>query len=133
MYGTIRSIHNWLGYAVFLVVLVVTVLAWVDARRGSKPAISRASRTMILLDVHVTIGIVLYVLGEWWTQAATPLVTYLHPALAIAALGVGHAAISRARRAPDAAAADRGIARGFLLVLVLITAAIGVASMPTAG
>jgi hypothetical protein len=38
-----------------------------------------------------------------------------------------------ALRAPDAAAADRGIARGFLLVLVLITAAIGVASMPAAG
>ncbi|MEY3019350.1 MAG: hypothetical protein RLZZ272_334 [Actinomycetota bacterium] len=131
MYGTIRTVHQWLGYAVFLVVLVVAVLAWIGSRRSTKPALPRARTTMVLLDVHVTIGIVLYAVGAWWAEGDAPLVAYVHPTLAIAALGVGHAALARARRADNAAAADRGLAVGFTIVLVLITAAIGVASMGT--
>lgn len=130
MYPTIETIHTYLGYAVFLVVLVVVVRAWIDAVRGTKPALGRARTTMILLDVHVTVGIVLYVVGSWWTQGDAPLIAYLHPAIAIAALGVGHASLARARRAANAAAADRGLAIGLTLVLVLVTAAIGVASFP---
>jgi heme A synthase len=126
MAAAIRNIHEWLGYAVFVLVIVVAVLAWRDARRGSALEAGRASGTMILLDVHVTVGIVLYVLLRTWEQSANPLVAYLHPLLAIAALGVGHAALARARRASNGREANRTIARGFGLAVVLITAAIGV-------
>lgn len=126
MYGTLRTIHTGLGYLVFLAVLVGAIMAWNDGRKARKPALSRASGLMILIDVHVTVGIVLYVVGRGWEFA--PLVAWLHPALALAALGVGHAGLARARRAKDAASADAGIARALIAVLVLVTAAIGVAS-----
>lgn len=128
MAGAIRSIHEWLGYAVFLLVVVTVVLAWRDGRRGAALAAGRASVTMILVDVHVTVGIVLYVLLRTWEQSANPLVAYLHPLLAIAALGVGHAGLARARRASSGRAANAVIVRAFGLALVLIAGAIGVVS-----
>jgi heme A synthase len=122
MTGTLSLIHSNLGYLVFLVVLVATLLAF---RTGSAEApVSRlTSLTMVLLDVHVTIGVFLYVLGEWW--GANLLLSVLHPALAIAALAAGHIGIGRARRERN----PRMAAIGMAAALVLITAAIGVASV----
>jgi heme A synthase len=122
MTDTLSLIHSNLGYLVFLVVLVATLVAF---RTGSPDApVSRfTSLTMVLLDVHVTIGIFLYVLGQWW--GANLLLSVLHPALAIAALAAGHIGIGRARRERN----PRLAAIGMAAALALVTAAIGVASI----
>ena len=122
MAGTLSLIHTNLGYLVFLLVLVATLLAF---RTGSPEApVSRlTSLTMVALDIHVTIGIFLYVLGEWW--GANLLLSVLHPALAIAALAAGHIGIGRARRERN----PRIAAIGMAAALALVTAAIGVASI----
>jgi len=122
MTGTLSLIHSNLGYLVFLVVLVATLLAF---RTGTAEApVSRlTSLTMVLLDVHVTVGILLYVLGGWWS--ADLLLSVLHPVLALAALAAGHIGIGRARRERN----PRMAAIGMALALALVTAAIGVASI----
>lgn len=122
MNDTLQLIHTNLGYLVFLVVLVATLTAF---RTGTAemPVSRLSSLTMVLLDVHVTVGIVLYVVGDWW--GADLLMALVHPVLALAALAVGHIGLGRARRERNPRLAASGLASA----LVLITAAIGVASM----
>ena len=122
MNDTLQLIHTNLGYLVFAVVLVATLLAF----RGGTPEVpvSRlTSLTMVLLDIHVTVGILLYVVGDWW--GADLLIAVVHPVLALAALAVGHIGLGRARRERN----PRVAATGLAAALVLVTAAIGVASM----
>ncbi len=122
MTDTLSIVHTNLGYLVFLVVLVATFLAF---RTGTPDApVSRlSSLTMVLLDVHVSVGIVFYVLGEWWGEDL--LLSVVHPALALAALAAGHIGLGRARRERN----PRLAAAGLAAALVLVTAAIGVASV----
>jgi hypothetical protein len=122
MLSTLSLIHTNLGYLVFLVVLVATLLAF---RSGTPDApVSRlTSLSMVLLDIHVSVGIVFYVVGQWWS--ASLLIAVVHPALALAALAAGHIGIGRARRERNPRLAAVGLAGA----LVLVTAAIGVASV----
>ena len=78
---------------------------------------------MVLLDIHVSVGIVLYVVGQWW--GADLLLSVVHPVLALAALAVGHIGLGRARRESN----PRHAAMGMAAALVLVTAAIAVASV----
>jgi heme A synthase len=123
MTGTLQLVHSNLGYAVFLLVLVAAVVAFRQAP-GSAPVSSLSRVTMIVLDIHVAIGIVFYVSGSWWNAAF--LKSVAHPVLALAALGVGHAAIARGRAEGGSA---RTVATGLLGALLLVTAAIGVVSI----
>lgn len=122
MLSTLSLIHTNLGYLVFLVVLVATLLAF---RSGTPdaPVTRLTSLSMVLLDIHVSVGIVFYVVGQWW--AADLLIAVVHPVLAIAALAAGHIGIGRARRERNPRLAAVGLAGA----LVLVTAAIGVASI----
>ena len=122
MHDTLSLIHTNLGYLVFLLVLVATLLAF---RSGTTevPVARFTSLTMVLLDVHVTVGIALYLIGQWW--GANLLLSVAHPALAIAALAAGHIGIGRARREHN----PRIAAWGMAAALALVTAAIGVASV----
>ena len=122
MNSTLQLIHTNLGYLVFAVVLVATLVAF---RSGTPDApVSRlSSLTMVLLDVHVTVGILLYIVGDWW--GADLLIAVAHPVLALGALAVGHIGLGRARRERN----PRLAATGLAAALVLVAAAIGVASV----
>lgn len=122
MNDVLQLIHTNLGYVVFAVVLVATLLAF---RTGTPEApVSRlTSLTMVLLDIHVSVGVVLYVVGGWW--GADLLLAVAHPVLALGALAVGHIGLGRARRERNPRLAATGLAGA----LVLVTAAIGVASV----
>jgi heme A synthase len=122
MTDTLQIIHSNLGYLVFLVVLVATFLAF-RTPQGAAPVSRLSSLTMVLLDIHVTVGIILYVVGEWY--GASFLVAVAHPVLALAALAAGHVGIGRARRESNPRLAGTGMAAA----LVLVTAAIGVVSV----
>jgi heme A synthase len=116
------TIHSNFGYLLFLVLIAAVVMAF--RQDDAKPPVTRMSSvTMILLDVHVTIGLVFYVLGGWWTAALTKSVA--HPALALGALAVGHIGLAKARRNGS----SRDAAGGLLRALLLVTLAIGVVSI----
>ncbi len=115
-------IHTNAGYIIYVVLLVATFLSFRSVE--GRPPVSRLSSiTMVLLDIHVTLGIVLYLTGGWY--GANFLIAVAHPVLAIAALGAGHVGLGRARREND----PRNAAKGLAAALVLVTAAIGVASI----
>jgi alkylation response protein AidB-like acyl-CoA dehydrogenase len=120
MTGTLQAVHTNLGYLVVLVVLVAAAAAF---RAPEQPPVTRlSSLTMVLLDVHVTIGIVLYVAGAYW-EASDRLLAYAHPLLAVAALGVGHAGLARARRAGSSRVAATGLMGAFGLVVAAVAVA----------
>jgi len=122
MGDVLQLIHTNAGYLVYVVLLVATLLAFRTVE-GAPPVSRLSSVTMVLLDIHVTLGIVLYLTGGWY--GAGPLIAVAHPVLAIAALGAGHVGLGRARRESD----PRQAAKGLAAALVLVTAAIGVASV----
>ncbi len=122
MGDVLQLIHTNAGYLVFVILLVATFLSFRTAD-GAPPVSRLTSLTMVLLDIHVTIGIILYVVGEWY--GASFLVAVAHPVLALAALAAGHVGIGRARRESN----PRLAATGMAAALVLVTAAIGVVSV----
>lgn len=128
MTSMLQTIHPWLGYAVSLVVLVAAMQGFRRARDSREFSKAPYALAMVLLDVQVTLGIVLYALGSYWEARAE--IAYLHPALSIAALAVGHALIGRAAKLQMAYDAHRTAGRGLLLALLLVLASIGVASAP---
>lgn len=124
----LQNVHPWLGYVVTVVVLASALLGSKRAKDAKEFEPGPYAGPMVLLDIHVTLGIVLYVVGGYWD--ARPEIAYLHPAFALAALGVGHAFLGRARKQQMAADAHRTAARGLLIALALVVVAIGVASAP---
>jgi hypothetical protein len=131
MTDTLQIIHSNLGYLVFLVVLVATFLAF-RTPQGAAPVSRLSSLTMVLLDIHVSVGIVFYVVGQypagvgalastWSTVAFLNLV--VHPLLALAALAFGHIGIGRARRENSPRQAAIGLAGALVLVTLAIAAA----------
>lgn len=124
----LATIHMWTAYGMFLVVLVSAFLGFGRAKDAREFTAGPYSGAMVLLDITVTLGIVLYVLGSAWN--ARPEIAYLHPLFAFAALGVGHALLGRARKQRMAVDAHRTAARGLLLALLFVVLAIGVASAP---
>lgn len=118
----LQLIHTNSGYVVYLVLLVATFLAFRTTDR-SAPVSRLTSLTMVLLDIHVSVGIVFYVIGGWYS--ASLLVAVVHPLLALGALAAGHVGIGRARRENN----SRLAATGMAAALLLVTAAIGVVSV----
>ncbi len=122
MGDALQLIHTNAGYLIYGVLLVATLLAFRTVE-GAPPVSRFSVLTMVLLDIHVTVGIVFYLVGGWYS--AGPLVAVAHPVLAIAALGAGHVGIGRARRESNPRHASKGLAAA----LILVTAAIGVVSV----
>lgn len=123
-----NAIHTWTGYVVFLVVLATAVTAYSQAKYAREFTPGRYVVALVLLDIQVLIGLVLYTTGQYWD--ANPEVAYLHPALALAALGSGHMLMRAAKATTNAAEAHRQAGKALVVALVLVTAAIGVASAP---
>jgi hypothetical protein len=63
-------------------------------------------------------------------KAASREIALVHPVLAVAALCVGHALLSRAKGTQMAVDAHRTAGRGLLLALLLVLASSGVTSAP---
>lgn len=128
MTDVLSTTHEWLSYAASIVVLAAALIASRNAKDASEFRPGLYVGAMVLIDVVVTLGIILYVLREAWYYR--PEIAYLHPALAIAALAVGHVFVGRAKRTQLAVEAHGAARRGLLLALLGVLAAIGVASAP---
>jgi heme A synthase len=122
MSDALQLIHTNAGYLVYLVLLVATLLAF-RTSEGASPVSRFSVITMVLLDIHVTVGIIFYLTGGWYSAGF--LISVAHPVLAVAALGAGHVGIGRARRESNPRHASKGLAAA----LILVTAAIGVVSV----
>ena len=128
MSEAVFEIHRWLGYLVALVVLAAAFVAFSRARDGREFDGSPYRLAMGLLTLQLLIGLALYGIGGYWE--GRPEIAYVHPVLAIVAVGVGHALVGRARKQQPAAEAYRSAGLGLVLALVFVVLAIGVASAP---
>lgn len=120
------TVHQFLGYALSVAVLLTASVAFGRAKNGQEFTAGLYRAVFGLLALHVLLGIVLYATLKAWD--GEPLIAYVHPALGILALGVGQAMLGRARRTQMAVDAHRLAGRGLIVTLVLIVGAIGVAS-----
>ncbi len=126
---TLYLVHQWTGYVVTLLVLVTAFVAFGRAKdaREFEPGLYRA--VFGLLALQILIGLGLYVGQQAWN--ADPLLAYVHPLLAVLAIGVGQMLLGRARKTQLAVDAHRAAGRGLLFSFILVVAAVGVASWPT--
>ena len=124
---TLATVHTYLGYLVSLVVLVTAFTAFGKAKSAREFSAGPYRAAFGLLTVQVVLGLVIYVVNQVWTVDSV-LLAYVHPALAIAALGVGQAMLGRARKTQMAVEAHRTAGRGLVLAFLLVLGAVGVAS-----
>lgn len=120
------SVHRVLGYLVSVLVLGTAMVAFGRAKNGQEFSSGLYRGVLGLLTLQVALGIVLYGVLQAWDGA--PLLAYVHPILAIVALGAGQAMLGRARRMQMVVDAHRLAGRALVVTLVLVLAAIGVAS-----
>ncbi len=128
MTALLSTIHEWLGYLVSVIVLLSALAAFRRAKDAAEFQPGPYVLAMVLLDIQVTLGLIQYGVTSGWD--ARPEIAYLHPILALLALGVGHALVGRARKTQMAVDAHRTAGRGLVLALVFIALAIGIASAP---
>lgn len=123
MTDTLFEIHRGIGYLAFVVVLVASVMAFNRAKNGQEFSDGLPKAAVILLDIQLLLGIVFYVVGEQWDR--DPVVAFVHPLLNLAALGLAHVGLARARREQMAADAHRTVGRAFAIAMVLLLVGIG--------
>jgi hypothetical protein len=124
----LATIHQFVGYAIVLVVLVIAVMGFGRAKDAREFTPGPYVLATVLLDIQVLAGLILYTIGSYWEHDSA-LVTYVHPGLALLALITAHVGLKRARRQQMAVDGHRGASRALLLALLLIVGAIGAISV----
>jgi heme A synthase len=116
--------HQGIGYLAFVAVVVAAVMAFNRAKNGQEFSDGTAKAAVILLDIQVLLGIVFYVIGEQWDREE--MVAIVHPLLNVAAVGIAHVGLKRARSEQMAADAHRKVGRAFAVTMLLLLAGIGI-------
>lgn len=118
----LRNFHAEMQWAVLAALVAGVVLALWWSRQQTLFRRVPFSIALAVVDLQVLVGIVIWLEGEGWGMGAVQGV--LHPLLALSALGVGHAALVRARRTTEAVAAYRLVAIGFAVATALVVLAV---------
>ncbi|MFT4744187.1 MAG: putative membrane protein [Nitriliruptoraceae bacterium] len=118
--------HRYLGYAVFLVVVVSVIRAVTQGRAGAEFSDGLPKLAGLLLPLQFVYGIIVYIQGAYW-EASWPM-AIVHPLAMFAGVALAGISTAKARKAPDAATAWGAIARFQGIALVLVLIGIGAAS-----
>ena len=119
---TLVSVHGVLRWVVLLagvVALVVALAGWLGSTASERATRQAMLFYAVSLDLQVLLGIVIWVLGNYW-QSEIRQFKFEHPLMMLLALIVAHVAAARARRAQGPIAAARGRAIGTALSLLLV-------------
>ncbi|HSM44539.1 MAG TPA: hypothetical protein VK969_05925 [Acidimicrobiia bacterium] len=114
--------HIWWQYVTLLAVIVALVFAF---RSSMMDATSeRVYRlTAVAVDIQVALGIVLWLANSGWSLSFVQ--AWIHPLVGLAALGVLHAFVGRARK-DHPEVANRTVRTGLIIAIILVVAAIGI-------
>lgn len=115
--------HSGWQYVV-LAVLVVALFFAFRTRELTAPAETTYRITAVVVDIQVALGLGVWFATSAWNQEFVQ--AWVHPIAGLAALGVLHAFISRARKS-DREIANTIARNGLVIALVLVVAAIGIA------
>lgn len=116
--------HSGWQYVV-LVGLVVSLFFAFRSRELVARAETTYRMTAIAVDIQVALGIAVWLATSAWEDASFAQ-AWVHPVAGLAALGVLHAFIGRARRS-DRETANTTARNGLIIAVVLVGAAIGIA------
>lgn len=116
--------HSIWQYVVLVMVGGALFLAF---QSQMTPTAERVYRlTAVSVDIQVALGIVLWLARSGWSLGFMQ--GWLHPLVGLAALGVLHAFVAKARAAgPEEG--NRVFRVGIIIAVVLVVAAIGIAEM----
>ena len=124
----LQDVHPWIGYVTSVVLLVTALVAFKRAKDAREFNAGVFSAALGLLEFQFLLGIVLYAIGRYWEAA--PELAYIHPALALLAVGLGRSMLGRAKKTQMAVEAHRKAGRALIFALVFTLLAVGVASAP---
>jgi hypothetical protein len=118
---TIHSIWRWL-----VLVGLVVALAYGFSRSSNAAPLEKSTArpftfALILLDIQVLIGLLVWIAGTGWDLEVFR--AWIHPAGMLIALGVGHALVGRAIKSGKPTA-YRSAALGILVTLVIVAGTI---------
>lgn len=123
----LANLHQLFGYALFVGMLAVAVLGFVQGARGSAYDARPFRAVAGLVSLQLLIGIGSYVASSTWDQDRIGVVV-VHPLLMLLAVGLAHAAVARGARTEVAAESWRGAGTLLAISVVFVTAGIGIAS-----
>jgi hypothetical protein len=116
--------HSGWQYVTLLAVVVSLGFSFQKTMTSTSEKVYRISA--VVIDIQVALGIVLWLFDSGWSLGF--LQGWLHPIAGLAAVGVVHAIVSKSRGL-DPAEANTRVRYGFLVVLVLVVAAIAIAEL----
>jgi heme A synthase len=119
------SAHSGWQYVALVALLVSLFLAFRTTEMTSAAETSYRV-TSVAVDIQVALGIAVWIATSAWSQEF--LQAWVHPISGLAAIGVLHAFIGRARKA-DPATANRIARNGLIITVILVVAAIGIAEV----
>jgi hypothetical protein len=122
---TLVTVHSLVRWLVLVALIGGFVLAFGASRRpGEAFANPVYSGVVMVVDLQVTLGLILWLFNNGWDQNA--FMAYFHPVAMLLALGVAHMAILRGRGIArnDHPAANRVVGIGFAIAFVLIISAV---------
>jgi hypothetical protein len=123
---TVYLIHNLFGERV-LPVLVLAALVWLAVSWRPDASKHIAARALpVLIDLHVTLGLVIFVLGASLGQPYFVFPFLLHPLVGLLTAGYGHVAV---RGVPFRRLGRWSVVASMGLLLVLIILNIVLAKM----
>lgn len=97
---TLVTIHSWVRWLVLGALLAAAIVGVYRyrARADFEPSLSQLA--VMTVDVQVTIGIVIWIVDDGWSE--TFFYKVLHPAFMLVALAVAHIGLALAKRRNDA-------------------------------
>lgn len=117
--------HSGWQYVV-LAFLVVALFFAFRTKELTPPAETAYRITAVVVDIQVALGIGVWFATSAWNQEF--LQAWIHPIAGLAALGVLHAFIGRARKS-DREMANVTVRNGLIIAVILVLAAIGIAEV----
>lgn len=128
----VTQVHSYFRWIVLIAAIGALVLAMMSAT-GSRPWDALSDRFSlfftIAMDIQLLIGLVVWVSEQRW-NGSDPVLSFLHPILMIAAIGLAHVGRVRADREKTDRARGTTAALFFGASLVVVLLAIPFASWP---
>jgi hypothetical protein len=121
-YEFMKNFHSgwrWLVVLVGALAILKLLLGVVSRGKWSKLDQALGAATPIMLDVQWLLGIVIYIMGQWYANPAA-VAGAEHPTTMTLALIAAHIGWSRAKQASDDGAKFRNALLGFVVAGVLI-------------
>ena len=117
----IIDIHSWLRWLVLLALIGGAGIGFVRNSRGEPWQEGFFSLAVIVIDVQVLLGIIIWVFNSGWDQGF--FFAVLHPLMMMAAVAVAHIGLVRARKRNDTRS-NLIVAYAFVISFVFVVMAV---------